>query len=56
MTQSLESLTGCTLEVGSAFSCKLRFGFASAGPARDLTAGKLTSNMNDQIADIHGRQ
>jgi hypothetical protein len=33
-----------------------RSGSTSDGPARDLTAGKLTSKLSNRIADARGRQ
>jgi transposase-like protein len=35
---------------------KTRAGLASAGRARDLTAGKLTPKLSDRRADVRGRQ
>ena len=43
----------------AAIACELgigRCGSACAGRARDLNAGKLTSNLGYRIADVHRRQ
>jgi hypothetical protein len=43
----------CGFQIYRRYVCN---GSASAGRARDLTAGKLTSKLSDRIADVRGRQ